>query len=63
MRKYRKGKRIESLDELAQQTLIIADYGTFQKVYHIGWFSSWPLRNIINGINKRQFYTAVSKET
>ena len=63
MSNYRIGKHIESLDELAEQTLIMVVHGNFRKIYHVGWFSSWPLRSVILGIENRQFYTVIPKET
>jgi hypothetical protein len=63
MSKYQKGKPIESLDELAAQTFILVDHGNFRKVYHVGWFSGWPLRTIINGIENHIYYTVTAKET
>ena len=41
MKKYKPGKVITSLDELAKQDFVIVRH----KVYHTGWFSSWPLRS------------------
>jgi len=37
--KYRKGDKIQSLDELARQEFIFFH----DKVYHRGWFGSWQL--------------------
>ena len=36
-RKYRKGKRITSLNELAKQEFVYL----FDKITHRGWFMSW----------------------
>ena len=36
-RKYRKGDKITSLDELAKQDFIYV----FHKITHHGWFGSW----------------------
>lgn len=36
-RKYRKGAKITSLDELAKQEFIYLS----DKIFHAGWFSSW----------------------
>lgn len=41
MKKYTEGKLIRSLDELMAQEFIMMN----GKVYHIGWFSSWPARS------------------
>lgn len=38
-RKYRKGGKIRSLDELAQQEFVYFH----DKIYHKGWFGSWQL--------------------
>ena len=47
MRKYKAGRRITSLDDLAKQELIVFDTGNYQKTYHRGWFLSWPIRNVV----------------
>ncbi len=40
MSRYIRGSPISSLDEvMAQRLIYIRD-----KVYHIGWFSGWPVR-------------------
>lgn len=39
-RKYRKGGKITSLDELAKQEFIYF----FDKITHAGWFTSWQVR-------------------
>lgn len=39
-RKYKKGKRIKSLDELSKQEFIYF----FDKITHQGWFGSWQVR-------------------
>ena len=39
-RKFRKGKRITSLDELAKQEFVYF----FDKITHMGWFKSWQFR-------------------
>lgn len=39
-RKYRKGKQITSLDELAKQEFIYFHH----KITHCGWFMSWQFR-------------------
>jgi len=41
-RKYRKGERITSLDELVKQDFIYWR----DKVVHQGWFMSWQLRMV-----------------
>lgn len=55
-RKYKRGKRIRSIDELAKQERIW-DART-NKVYHHGWFQSWQFRYIRIGVNNGWFYTA-----
>lgn len=39
-RKYRKGEKITSLDELAKQEFIYF----WDKITHAGWFTSWKFR-------------------
>jgi hypothetical protein len=39
-RKYRKGERITSLDELSKQEFVYF----FDKITHRGWFMSWQYR-------------------
>ena len=39
-RKYRKGKQIPSLDELAKQEFVYF----YDKITHCGWFMSWQFR-------------------
>ena len=39
-RKYRKGERIKSLDELMKQECVYV----WDKVTALGWFGSWQLR-------------------
>lgn len=43
-RKLRPGPHITSIDEVAEQELIFFH----EKVYHKGWFWSWPLRMLRN---------------
>lgn len=38
-RKYRKGGKITSLDELVKQEFIYC----YHKITHCGWFMSWPV--------------------
>lgn len=63
-RMYIKGNRIESLDELMRQPLVIhmALFNRgFQKVYHRGWFSSWSLKLAQDWIKMGSLYTAEKK--
>lgn len=48
-----KGKRIETLDELAEQEYVMWCYGMSEKtkVFHKGWFSSWQLAFAVRQIN------------
>lgn len=39
-KKYRKGAKIQSLDDLARQEFIYF----FDKITHAGWFCSWQFR-------------------
>lgn len=48
-RKLRPGPHITSIDELAEQELIFF-HG---KVYHKGWFWSWPLRMLRNCVGQK----------
>ena len=41
-RKYRKGEKITSLDELAKQEFVYFH----DKIYHYGWFASWQFRKL-----------------
>ena len=41
MKKYKQGDLIRSLDELMAQEFIMMR----GKVYHFGWFNSWPVRS------------------
>lgn len=53
-RKYRKGKRIASLDELSTQEFIYF----FDKITHRGWFMSWQFRMAISLIDRGCLYYA-----
>lgn len=59
-RKYRKGKQITSLDELAKQEFIYFHH----KITHCGWFMSWQFRLAQRYIDKGWLYYAekVSEE-
>ena len=45
-KKYRRGGRILSLDELSRQEFIF--WGS--KVTHCGWFLSWQLRMVVRSV-------------
>ena len=59
-RKYKKGKRITSLDELYKQEFIYA----FHKITHKGWFGSWQIRFAQSCIERGRLFVAerVSEE-
>lgn len=53
-RKYRKGEKITSLDELAKQEFIYF----FDKITHTGWFMSWRFRLAAQYIQRGWLYYA-----
>jgi hypothetical protein len=53
-RKYRKGAKISSLDELAKQEFIYF----FDKITHEGWFLSWQFRLAARYIKRGVLYYA-----
>lgn len=53
-RKYRKGEKITSLDEMAKQEFIYF----FDKITHRGWFMSWQTRHALNLIKRGVIYYA-----
>lgn len=57
-RKYRKGARITSLDELAKQEFI---YFTNQ-IVHRGWFMSWQFRLVDMYIKRSLLYYAEKED-
>lgn len=57
-RKYRKGKPITSLDELAKQDFIYF----CDKITHHGWFKSWQFRLAQRYIERGMLYYAVRIE-
>lgn len=57
-RKYRKGKRIYSLDELAKQEWIYV----FDKITHNGWFMSWQFRMAQSFLQRGNLYYALPNE-
>ena len=54
-RKYRKGERITSLDELSKQEFVYF----FDKITHKGWFRSWQIQLAIRYIDRGWLYYAV----
>jgi hypothetical protein len=57
-RKYRKGEKITSLDELAKQEFIYF----FDKITHCGWFMSWQFILAEMYIRRGWLYYAVKIE-
>lgn len=53
-RKYRKGNKITSLDELAKQEFVYF----FDKITHCGWFMSWQFRLATMYIERGWLYYA-----
>lgn len=53
-RKYRKGNRITSLDELMKQEFVYV----WDKVTALGWFGSWQLRLARSYIQRGCLYYA-----
>lgn len=64
-RMYKCGQRIRSLDELMRQPFVIHRppfANGFAKIYHRGWFSSWPLRLAQNWLEVGGLYRAEKME-
>lgn len=57
-RKYRRGEKITSLDELAKQEFVYF----YDKIYHNGWFASWRFRDIARYIQRGCLYYAERTE-
>lgn len=53
-RKYRKGTKITSLDELAKQEFIYF----YDKITHAGWFTSWQFSLAVRYIQRGCLYYA-----
>ena len=53
-RKYRKGGKITSLDELAKQEFVYF----YDKITHCGWFGSWQFRLTAKYIERGCLYYA-----
>lgn len=58
-RKYTRGDRIYSLDELSKQTIVIFDNELCRKTYHCGWICSMQLRVVKNMIQQGYLYYAL----
>ena len=57
-RKYTKGEKFRSFDELMSQKFVYWN----GKVYSYGWFASWQAHFIKNYLDKGWFYKAIKKE-
>lgn len=58
-RKYKKGDRVTSIDELLKQEFVYWN----NKITHKGWFGSWQLRMTANAIKNGSIYKAIKKES
>jgi len=58
-RKYRKGERITSIDEMLEQEFVYWN----DKITHNGWFGSWQLRMTKMAIERGIIYKAIKKES
>lgn len=58
-RKYKKGERITSLDELVKQEFVYWN----DKITHHGWFKSWQLRMTEDAIKRGIIYKAIKNES
>lgn len=54
-RKYDKGDKITSLDELVQQEFVYWN----DKITHRGWATSWQIRMAYNAIQKGIIFKAI----
>lgn len=57
-RKYRKGEKISSLDELTKQKFIYF----YDKITHVEWFTSWSLRLATHYIRQGVLFYAEKEE-
>ena len=57
-RKFKKGDKITSLDELASQKWIYV----FDKITHNGWFMSWQFRMAQSFLQRGNLYYALPNE-
>jgi hypothetical protein len=55
MKAYEKGELITSLDEMLKQEFIFSR----EKVYHRGWFCSWPIIFAQGKIQEKQIFKAI----
>lgn len=58
-RKYTKGDRIHSLDELSNQTFVIFDNECYRKTYHCGWICSMQIMVVKKMIDSGYLYYAL----
>lgn len=58
-RKYQKGKKITSLDELSKQEFVYF----YDKITHNGWFMSWQFRMAKNFIDRGCLFYAVRTQS
>ncbi len=61
-RKYKKGRRIESLEELMVIYRQKAFIWTHCKAYHFGWWGSWQLVTLERQIKGGHIFLAVENE-
>ncbi len=52
--KYQQGERIKTIDELIDCEFIYLHH----KVYHYGWYASWPLRLVVYYVRSGMLYKA-----
>ena len=57
-RKFKKGDKITSLDELASQKCIYV----FDKITHNGWFMSWQFRMAQSFLQRGNLYYALPND-
>lgn len=57
-RKYRKGEKITSLDELVKQEFVYF----FDRINHIGWVKSWQINLALRYIERGCLYYAEKME-
>lgn len=58
-RKFERGERIESFDELGHQQWVLV--GLAERASHIEVVKSWQLRIVLNLLNSGKFYKAIRK--
>jgi hypothetical protein len=57
MKNYEPGEKIRSLDELIDSEFVFFH----NKLYHNGWFMSWPIRSCMNLMDRGVLRIAVRK--